>query len=446
MIDQVQNQEQPPITCSAIHGKGAKTLNVADLELERFLGAELLEKAKELPLANTNPSTVLLTGANGFLGHILCLEWMKRLSKNNGKVICLVRAKDNAAAHARLAKEFEGLDKDFESEFYRLANNHLEVLAGDISKPLLGLSQENFNRLAREVDRISHPAALVNHRLAYQHLFGPNVVGTTEIIRLALSNKRKAIDFISSLAVRPLLDKSKRNDEDSPLLAQIQLREQYAAGYAASKWASEHLLQKASKQFDLPINNFRCDMILAHQRYKGRINRSDMFTRLLYSIITTQLAPQSFYLPNADGSKGKGHYDGLPVDVLAKAMIGISDYDYSGYHNFDMENYHHEDGVSLDKFVDWIETAGYPLHRIPNHGDWVKRIKDKLTTLPEDQRQQSVLDLLPAYSRPYPTKINSAGCDNFKGLVHQLNKGQDISSLSEAFIHKCLADIKLRNV
>jgi len=53
-----------------------------------------------------------------------------------------------------------------------------------------------------------------------------------------------------------------------------------------------------------------------------------------------------------------------------------------------MENYHHEDGVSLDKFVDWIETAGYPLHRIPNHGDWVKRIKDKLTTLPEHQRQQ----------------------------------------------------------
>ncbi len=445
LIDKVQNQEQPQVTCSSIHGKGATTLNATDLQLERFLEAELLEKAKALPLANTSPSTVLLTGANGFLGHILCLEWMKKLSKNNGKVICLVRAKDNAAAHARLVKEFEGLDKDFESEFHRLANNHLEVLAGDISKPLLGLSQENFSRLAIEVDRICHPAALVNHRLAYQHLFCPNVVGTTEIIRLALSNKRKAIDFISTLGVRPLLDKSKRNDEDSPLLAQIKLREHYAAGYAASKWASEHLLQKASKQFDLPINNFRCDMILAHQSYKGRINMSDMFTRLLYSIITTELAPASFYIPNADGSKAIGHYDGLPVDVLAKAMIEISDYDYSGYHNFDMENYQHDDGVSLDKFVDWIETAGYPIHRIDNHMDWVKRIKDKLTTLPEHQRQQSVLDLLPAYSRPYPTKTNSAACDNFKGLVHQLNNGQDISSLSEKFIHKCLADIKLRN-
>ncbi|MFK7979847.1 MAG: hypothetical protein AB8G86_07695 [Saprospiraceae bacterium] len=38
-----------------------------------------------------------------------------------------------------------------------------------------------------------------------------------------------------------------------------------------------------------------------------------------------------------------------------------------------------------------------------------------------------------------------AGCNNFKGLVHQLNDGQDVPSLSEAFIHKCLADIELRN-
>ena len=46
---------------------------------------------------------------------------MKKLSHDNGKVICLVRPKDKAAAHARLAKEFEGLDKEFEREFHRLA-------------------------------------------------------------------------------------------------------------------------------------------------------------------------------------------------------------------------------------------------------------------------------------------------------------------------------------
>ena len=211
------------------------------------------------------------------------------------------------------------------------------------------------------------------------------------------------------------------------------------------KWAAEHLLQKASKAFDLPINTFRSDMILAHQTYKGQINISDMFTRLLYSILLTKLAPASFYIPNTDGTKAKGHYDGLPVDVIAKIIIGISDYSYSGYHTFNTENYHHDDGISLDQFVDWIESAGYPIHRIEDHRDWLERIKDKLTKLPDHQRQQSVLDLLPAYSRPYPTKFNTAGSDNFRKLVHQLNNGDDVPSLSEVFIHKCLADIRLRN-
>ena len=130
---------------------------------------------------------------------------------------------------------------------------------------------------------------------------------------------------------------------------------------------------------------------------------------------------------------------------MAKAIIGISDCDYKDYHTFNTENYHHEDGVSLDKFVDWIESAGHSIHRIADHREWVMRIKDKLTTLPENQRQKSVLDLLPAYSRPYPAKLNVADCTNFKGLVHQVNNGRDVPSLSEDFIHKCLADITLRN-
>ncbi len=445
LINQAQNHEQQPTTFSTIHGKGATTVFAKDLELDQFLESDLLVNANDLPFADSLPSTVLLTGANGFLGHILCLGWMKKLSQNDGKLICLVRAKDNIVAHERLAKEFKGVDKELETEFHELAKNHLEVLAGDISKPLLGLGEDDFNRLATEVDRICHPAAFVNHRLAYQHLFGPNVVGTAEIIRLAISDKRKPVDFISSLAVGQLLDISKMNNEASPLLEQVQLSKHYAAGYATSKWAAEHLLQKASKAYNLPINTFRCDMILAHQTYKGQINISDMFTRLLYSIITTGLAPASFYIPNVDGSKAKGHYDGLPVDVIAKTIIGISDCKYSGYHTFNTENYHHNDGISLDEFVDWIETAGYSIHRIANHGDWVKRIKDKLTTLPEEQRQQSVLDLMPAFSRPYPTHLKTADCDNFKKLVHQLNNRNDVSSLSEAFIHKCLADIELRN-
>jgi len=157
------------VSFSFIHGKGSKIVRETDLPLERFLDSELLTNAPSLPLAPSLPKTVLLTGANGFLGHIVCLEWLKTLSQHGGKLICLVREKDDAAAFEKLAKEYSGLDPDFEATFKKSAANHLEVLAGDIAQPSLGLSEENFQRLAAKVDRICHVAALVNHRLAYQH-------------------------------------------------------------------------------------------------------------------------------------------------------------------------------------------------------------------------------------------------------------------------------------
>ena len=282
----------------------------------------------------------------------------------------------------------------------------------------------------------------MNHRLAYPHLFGPNVVGTIEILRLAISNTKKTIDFVSTVGVQGLVDKRKMNNEDSPLLEEVKMTNHYANGYAISKWASEHLLQKASKALDLPINTFRCDMILADQRYKGQVNNTDMFTRLLYSIILTGLAPTSFYIPNADGSKASAHYDGTPVDVLTKAIIGVSETEHKGHKTYNLLNYHHDDNKSLDTFVDWIEAAGYSINRL-DHKTWVSRIKDKLKALPEEQRQQSVLDLMMAYSRPYPSNVVTAGSANYQALVKQLFNGGDIPHLSKEFIDKNLADMRL---
>src|SRR5690606_1155284 len=135
--------------------------------------------------------------------------------------------------------------------------------------------------------------------------------------------RKKPIDFVSTVAVAPLLDTRERNDEDSPLLPSITLGDGYAAGYGASKWAAEHLLHRAAKRFGLPVNIFRGDMMLAHRIYRGQINATDMFTRLIYSVIATQLAPESFYAAQPDGSRASAHYDGTPVDVIAAAMASV---------------------------------------------------------------------------------------------------------------------------
>ncbi len=57
-----------------------------------------------------------------------------------GKVICLVRAKDDAAARARLDATFDSGDPEAaRSTTGDLAAEHLEVLAGDKGEPNLGL-------------------------------------------------------------------------------------------------------------------------------------------------------------------------------------------------------------------------------------------------------------------------------------------------------------------
>ena len=51
--------------------------------------------------------------------------------------------------------------------------------------------------LAASVDTIIHNEALTDYSLPYRKLFRPNVLGTVNVIRLALTLRAKALAFIS---------------------------------------------------------------------------------------------------------------------------------------------------------------------------------------------------------------------------------------------------------
>ncbi|WP_207551171.1 SDR family oxidoreductase, partial [Mycobacteroides abscessus] len=116
---------------------------------------------------------------------------------------------------------------------------------------------------------IVHPAALVNHVLPYSQLFGPNVVGTAEIIKLAITTKIKPVTYLSTVAVAAYVDPTTFDEEsDIRLISAVRpVDELYANGYGNSKWAGEVLLREAHDLCGLPVAVFRSDMILAHSRY-----------------------------------------------------------------------------------------------------------------------------------------------------------------------------------
>lgn len=400
-VDEQRHSGGTRPTAETVHGAGHTEIRAADLTLDKFIDEATLQAAPSLPKTTGTPHTVLLTGSNGYLGHYLALEWLERLDKTDGKLIVIVRGKNAEAAYQRLEEAFDTGDTELLSHFRALAEKRLEVLAGDIGDPNLGLDAETWQRLADTVDVIVHPAALVNHVLPYNQLFGPNVVGTAEIIKLALTTTIKPITYLSTVAVAAYVDPATFDEEsDIRLISAVRpVDELYANGYGNSKWAGEVLLREAHDLCGLPVAVFRSDMILAHSHYTGQLNVPDQFTRLLLSVIATGIAPGSFYQAQATGERPRAHYDGLPGDFTAEAITTLGTQVTDSYETYDCVN-PHADGISLDNFVDWLIEAGYPIQRIDNYNEWFNRFDTAIRGLPEKQKQHSLLPLLHAYRYP----------------------------------------------
>jgi fatty acid CoA ligase FadD9 len=436
-------------TATAVHGRGTE-IRAADLTLDKFIDAATLDAAPAIPHAARPPRTVLLTGATGYLGRFLCLEWLQRLDDSDGTLICLVRGADAAAARRRLDSVFDSGDPALLRHYRQLADRRLRVLTGDVGEPNCGLGEQDWRLLAETVDLIVHPAALVNHVLPYDQLFGPNVVGTAEVIRLALTTRRKPVTYLSTVAVATGIDPAAFSEdgdirEFSPVRS---LGDGYAEGYGNSKWAGEVLLREAHDRCGLPVAVFRSDMILAHRRYAGQLNLPDMFTRLLLSLLATGIAPESFYETDGRGNRRRAHYDGLPVDFTAAAITTLGAAVRDGYETFDVLN-PHDDGVSLDEFVDWLIDAGRPITRIGDYQEWLRRFETALHALPEQQHRHAVLPLLHAYRRPAPPLPGAfLPAKKFHAAVQdaKIEPTGDIPHLTPELIRKYVTDLQLRGL
>jgi fatty acid CoA ligase FadD9 len=437
---------------ASVHGRDAVEVYASDLTLDKFIDTDTLAAAPPLPRAAAEVRTVLLTGATGFLGRYLALDWLERMSPVGGKVITLVRAKSDAEARARLDKTFDSGDPKLLAHYQGLVD-HLEVLAGDKGEANLGLDPVTWQRLADTVDVIVDPAALVNHVLPYSELFGPNALGTAELIRIALTSKVKPYTYVSTIGVGDQIAPGKfTEDADIRVVsAARRINDSYANGYGNSKWAGEVLLREAHDLCGLPVAVFRCDMILADTTWAGQLNVPDMFTRMMLSLVATGVAPTSFYElddSDGDGRRQRAHYDGLPVEFIAEAIstLGARADGDAGFATYHVMN-PYDDGIGMDEFVDWlISPAGCAIQRIADYGEWLARFETTLRGLPEKQRNASLLPLLHNYQKPeLPINGSMAPTDRFRAAVQDAKIGsdKDIPHVTPAIIAKYVSDLRL---
>ncbi|WP_162298447.1 non-ribosomal peptide synthetase [Mycobacteroides abscessus] len=450
-------------TYASVHGPGATEVRASDLTLDKFIDEATLQKAPTLPRAEATARTVLLTGATGFLGRYLVLQWLRELEQVDGTLICLVRAKSDEEARRRLDKTFDSGDPELIRVYEALAAaDRLQVIAGDKAEPSLGLDQDTWQRLADTVDLIVDSAALVNSVLPYSELFGPNVVGTAELIRFALTTKLKPYTYISTADVGREIEKSVfREDADIRVISATRPSDgSYANGYGNSKWAGEVLLREAHEQVGLPVKVFRSGMIMVDTSYAGQVNASDTVARMVLSVVATGVAPYSVYQLDADGNRQRAHFDGLPVEFVAEAITALGGGAAGSFDgSADFETYHvmnpHDDGIGIDEYVDWLIEAGHPIERIDDFGEWVRQFEARLHALPDHQRQGSVLQMLKILQDhgwdgqpPEPVRGPMAPADRFHAAVRKAKIGSDhdIPQVSAPIIAKYASDLQLHGL
>ncbi|MBD2605305.1 amino acid adenylation domain-containing protein [Scytonema hofmannii FACHB-248] len=313
------------------------TTTIQNLQADAVLDPTILPPASNFELL-TEPANIFLTGATGFLGAFLLQELLLSTQAN---IYCLVRAGNVDQVQDKIPKNLQSYALEDESFSSRII-----PVFGDLSKPLLGLSEEQFEQLAQNIDVIYHNGAMVNLIYPYSLLRSTNVLGTQEILRLSTQIKLKPVHYISSLAVfeshayagkKSISEQEYINDSAIP-----------ADGYGQSKWVAEKLLM-ASRARGIPVCIYRPGMITGHSQ-TGVTNTDDLMCRLLKGFIQMGSAPDLDLF-----------MDMIPVDYVSRAIVHLSRQKESVGKVFHLVN---QQPLHLSKIIQEINSLGYPVQQI----------------------------------------------------------------------------------
>ena len=318
--------------------------------------------ACELP-----PRSILLTGGTGFVGAFLIQEL---LAHTDATLYCLVRAADSGRAMKRLRENLAKYDLSppaFESRVI--------PVSGDFSKPLLGLSAEQFEKLAATVDAIYHNGADVNLGATYVQLKNTNVLGTQEVLRLAATKRLKPVHFVSTFTV--LANDANRN---SVVREQDDLPppETLLHGYSQTKWVSERLIHAAQER-GIPASIYRPGHVTGHSR-TGASNTEDLLHTILLTCWRMGSAPLR-----------SGEMDMTPVDYVAKAIVALSMRRENLGRTFHLTNPNPLDHRHL---VHWMQRGSIGIRPVP-YDQWRSELLALTARTPIEALQTLVQTMVP---------------------------------------------------
>ncbi|MDB4974419.1 MAG: Male sterility protein [Myxococcaceae bacterium] len=149
---------------------------------------------------------ILFTGASGFLGKVWLTMMLDKVPEV-GRIYVLLRGKKSQNARARFEQmlnesfAFAALHEKHGEEFSRFITERVEVVAGDVSQPGLGVEAKLAERIQKNLDLVVHCAGQVDFNPELSEGVETNLEGTIHAAEFAAQAKDAGFVQVSTCFV-----------------------------------------------------------------------------------------------------------------------------------------------------------------------------------------------------------------------------------------------------
>ena len=334
---------------------------------------ELISKISTVNVNENDLGTVLLTGANGFIGiHIL----NEILQTTENTVYCLVRGETEEIRRNKLE---EAYNYYFKTSLENIINSRIFIIAGDSKYENLNIADEDLEQIQKNVKTIINTAAVVKHYGNIEEFIQNNINGTRNVVKLAYENNKKLI-HLSSLSVSGNYLVKQDNRDVTFSENDLYIGQHYTENnYVYSKFESEKVIYEYMEK-GLTAQIHRVGIVSGRYSdgvFQQKINENAFYKRIK-SIVDIHAISKTMMLQKIEFT---------PVDLCAKSIVTLAKNSICNNKIFHIYNHNL---ITIFKLVEVMKEIGInvDIMEIQQFNDYILEISkdgnDKLSGLIND--------------------------------------------------------------